>query len=90
MKFNVIIEKLELRSCTQQLLLTGEHDCAEIVLWEKHVDGEDYCICVAYWVRDGCKFSLKFVEGRAFGVDVELFMKLAEQGQQLLTNLCNK
>lgn len=86
MTFNFRIKQLELRSCTEQLLINGEHTTAEIVKWWNNKNEKPSCYTLAYWKKDKEGFYLTFVGDRPFDPDVDKdnFWLLAKQGQQLL------
>ncbi len=82
MNFNFRKDDLEVRSCNESLLSSGEHTKAEIVKWE---DNErKHCYTLAYWTKDSEGYDLQFVSNRPFDVDFQLFMELAKQGQLIL------
>jgi hypothetical protein len=85
MRFNLKIKNLELRSCDESLTSNGEHSTAEIVEWIKDESEKEFCWTLAYWKTDSDGYFLQFVQDRPFGVDSKLFMELAKQGQNLLT-----
>ena len=73
--------KLELRDCG--------HGYHEIVSWFSHdLLGKRTmsCYTLAYWVRDGEGYDLRFVGGRPLedSVNWERFGKLAKRGQKIL------
>ena len=84
MEFNLRVGDLEVMSCNKHLLSDSEHDRARIVKWEKDTETKEYCFVIAYWNLNKDHYDLQFVGSRPFNVDIELFMKLAKQGQQIL------
>lgn len=83
-KFNFRIGDLEVRSCGDFLLSGGEHVPAQIIKWDES-DGKEFCYVLAYWNKTKEGYDLLFVGDRPFKADKDIFWKLAEQGQKLLT-----
>ena len=82
MKFSCRIEDLEVRSCNHQLLQSEPHTTAEIVRWSK----ADTCHTIAYWILTNAGLDLRFCGSEPFRENHIHFMKLAEMGQDFLTN----
>jgi hypothetical protein len=82
MNFNHKLDNLEIRSCTSQLLLDGEHITAELIEWMD----EKSCYVIAYWKKGKEGYDLIFVGDRPFdnSVNARTFMKIAEIGQTVL------
>jgi hypothetical protein len=85
MQFSIKKDDLELQSCGDILLLSGEHNTARVVKWERK-DEDQYCYVLAYWEEGKEGYDLHFVGTRPFANDVSpsIFMSLAKTGQSLL------
>lgn len=85
--FNVLIDKLELRTCAEYLLPSSEPCTAEIVLW--YEQGLYYTIM--YWKKTSEGYDLVFVGDRPFDYpDVQTLWKLMKIGQDFLEDEFNE
>ncbi len=58
-KLSMRIGNAELRTCTEQLMLEGDHVTAEVIYWQ----GES-CFTLASWTKGEEGFDLRFVGNR--------------------------
>ena len=89
--FSAQILNLQARSCGKHLLGDQPHDTVEIVQWFKRSGfrKKDYCITIAYFVRDKEGYNLHFVGKRPIdeGVDWNNFKTLFQLSNSALEML---
>lgn len=82
MKFSYKFNNLELRSCDEHLMSSGQHNTAEISEWFN----SESCYVIAYFENTSEGYNLRFVGDRPLGESVNWkeFGKLIKIGYRKL------
>ena len=79
-KLSMRIGGTELRTCTKQLMLEGEHVTAEIIQWSS-----ESCFTLASWTKGKEGFDLHFIGNRPLEYsNPTVLFKLIKVGQEYL------